>query len=253
MVDDMKLKDKVAIVTGGGTGIGKGISLAYAKEGARLVIANRREEIGARMAEEITASGGEAIFVQTDICNLSDDQRLVDRTLESFGRIDILVNNAGISTLFGPFLEVTEDTYDTILDIDLKGTFFLSQKVARVMAEQEEGVIINITTNIAEIVQDGTSAYAAAKGGLKTLTRNMAFELARYDIRVNAIAPGEIYVENARSFFDHPANKPRFEALPLKRFGYPKDVSGAAVFLASQESSYITGITITIDGGQMLP
>lgn len=247
-----RLQDKIAIVTGGGTGIGRGISLGFAREGAMVVIANRRQETGSRVVREIESAGGRAQFVQTDIRSLEDVDNLVQRTAEMFERIDILVNNAGMATSFGPFLEITPDMFDLVVDTNLRGTFFLTQRVARVMAKQSSGKIIMITSNIADIAQRETAHYSSTKGGLNSLTRVLALELSDYGICVNAIAPGEIYVESAKDFFDDPANKPRFDALPLKRFGYPKDVAGAAIFLASSDSDYITGTKTVIDGGQMI-
>jgi NAD(P)-dependent dehydrogenase (short-subunit alcohol dehydrogenase family) len=247
-----RLQDKVAIVTGGGTGIGRGIALAYAREGAIVVIANRREEKGQGVVNEIEREGGRALFVRTDIRSLPDIDNLVERTVEAYGRIDILVNNAGVATAFAPFLNLPPDMYDLVADTNLRGTFFVTQRVARVMAQQRSGKIVIISSNLADIAQPETCHYMATKGGLKSLTKGLALELSSYGICVNAIAPGEIYVESAREFFDDPANKPRFDAVPLRRFGYPQDVAGAAVFLASSESDYITGTTTVIDGGQSI-
>jgi NAD(P)-dependent dehydrogenase (short-subunit alcohol dehydrogenase family) len=242
----------VAIVTGGGTGIGRGIALAFAREGAKVVIANRTEETGTRTVGDIVAAGGRALFVPTDIRSIEESRRLVDQTVEAFGTVDILVNNAGLATSFAPFLDIAPDMYDLVVDTNLRGTFFLTQAAARVMAQHESGKVVNITSNLAFIAQPETAHYTCTKGGLTAFTRILALELSAYNICVNAIAPGEIYVESAASFFDDPANKPRFDALPLRRFGYPDDVAGAAIFLASSESDYITGTTIVVDGGQMI-
>lgn len=247
-----RLQDKVAIVTGGGTGIGRGIALAYAREGAIVVIANRREEKGQGVVNEIEREGGRALFVRTDIRSLPDIDNLVERAVEAYGRIDILVNNAGVATAFAPFLNLPPDMYDLVADTNLRGTFFVTQRVARVMAQQRSGKIVIISSNLADIAQPETCHYMATKGGLKSLTKGLALELSPYGICVNAIAPGEIYVESAKEFYDDPANKPRFDAVPLRRFGYPQDVAGAAVFLASSESDYITGTTTVIDGGQSI-
>jgi len=247
-----RLQDRVAIVTGGGTGIGRGIALAYAREGAIVVIANRREEKGQGVVNEIEREGGRALFVRTDIRSLPDIDNLVERTVEAYGRIDILVNNAGVATAFAPFLNLPPDMYDLVADTNLRGTFFVTQRVARVMAQQRSGKIVIISSNLADIAQPETCHYMATKGGLKSLTKGLALELSPYGICVNAIAPGEIYVESAKEFFDDPANRPRFDAVPLRRFGYPQDVAGAAVFLASSESDYITGTTTVIDGGQSI-
>lgn len=247
-----RLQDKIAIVTGGGTGIGRGIALAYGHEGAVVVVANRRDETGKFVVEEITKGGGRAIFVRTDIRQLSDIDDLVARTLDLYGRIDVLVDNAGVATAFAPFLDVTPEMYDLVADTNLRGTFFVTQRVGRVMAKQGGGKIIIITSNLADIAQPETCHYMCTKGGLKSFTKGLALELSQYGICVNALAPGEIYVESARSFFDDPANRPRFDAIPLRRFGYPHDVAGAAIFFATGESDYITGHTMVIDGGQSI-
>lgn len=247
-----RLQDKIAIVTGGGTGIGRGIALAYAREGATAVIANRREETGKAVVDEITQAGGRAMFVCTDIRSLAEIDNLVQQTVGAFGRIDILVNNAGVATAFAPFLDVTPEVYDLVADTNLRGTFFVTQRVARVMAQQRSGKIVIITSNLADIAQAETCHYMCTKGGLKSFTKGLALELGPCSICVNAIAPGEIYVESARDFFDDPGNRPRFEAIPLRRFGHPEDVIGAAIFLASSEAEYITGTTIVVDGGQSI-
>jgi NAD(P)-dependent dehydrogenase (short-subunit alcohol dehydrogenase family) len=253
-----RLQDRIAIVTGGGTGIGRGIALGYAREGAVVVIANRTEKTGDSVVQEIESSGGRALFVHTDIRSLEDTENLVVQTVNAYGKIDILVNNAGLATSFAPFLELTPEMVDLVVDTNLRGTFFLTQAAARVMAHQEprdrgvRGKIVMITSNIADIAQRETAHYSSTKGGLNSLTRVLAVELSDYGICVNAIAPGEIYVESAAHFFDDPENKPRFDAIPLRRFGYPEDVAGAAIFLASSESDYITGTITVIDGGQII-
>lgn len=247
-----RLDDKVAIITGGGTGIGWAIAEAFAAEGAKLVIACRRREVGEKAVGELSGRGSEAIFVQTDISIPDQGRSLVQRTLEHFGALDILVNNAGVSTDFVSFLELTEDQFDLVVGTNLRGTFFLSQAAAREMAKRGGGNIVHLTTNITEVAQAGTAHYVSSKGGLRSLTRNMALELAPHNIRVNAVAPGEIFVEAARDFFEDPANQERFAAVPAGRIGKAEEVAGAVVYLASSESSYQTGTTIFIDGGQMV-
>ena len=247
-----RLDDKVAIITGGGTGIGWAIAEAFAAEGAKLVIACRRREVGEKAVGELSGRGTEAIFVQTDISIPDQGRSLVQRTLQHFGALDILVNNAGISTDFVPFLELSEEQFDLVVGTNLRGTFFLSQAAAAEMAERGGGKIVHITTNITEVAQAGTAHYMAAKGGLRSLTRNMALELAPHNIQVNAVAPGEIFVEAARDFFEDPANQERFAAVPAGRIGRPEEVAGAVIHLASAEASYQTGTTTFIDGGQMI-
>ncbi len=248
----MRLAGKVAIVTGGATGIGRGIAERYAHEGAEVVIAGRNVTAGEEAAGDIRHRGGTATFVRTDITATQDRQNLLRTSLEQHGHIDILVNNAGIANMFSPFLDVSEEMFDKIMGTDLRATFFLSQEVSRAMVRQGKGKIINITTNIVEIVQRDTSPYSVAKAGLKKLTECMAIELASHNILVNAIAPGEIRVQSLTEFFDDPGNQARFSAIPVGRIGIPSDVAGAAVFLASDDSDYVTGTTIFVDGGQML-
>ncbi len=228
------------------------LALTYAREGAAVVIANRSEHTGREAVTEIEQGGGKALFLRTDIRSRFEVDSLVQRTLEAFGRIDILVNNAGVANAFAPFLEVSPEMYGLVGDTNLRGTFFVSQRVARVMVQQARGKIVIISSNLAEIAQPGTCHYMCTKGGLNSFTKGLALELSPYNICVNAIAPGEIYVENASEFFDHPANRPRFDAVPLRRFGFPQDVAGAAVFLAADEADCITGATIVVDGGQSI-
>jgi len=249
----MRLKDKVAIVTGGATGIGQAITAAYAREGAKVVIASRRAQVGEAASQELTQQGYSVTHVQTDISRLEQLDNLVAKTLGQFGQIDILVNNAGIVTEFGPFFECTEERFDKVTAVNLKGSFFLTQKVAAEMIEAGRGgKIIFISSNVAQMAQADSAHYVATKGGLNSLVINLAGELGPHGINVNAISPGEIFVESAREWFKDPANQRRFEAVPLRRVGQPQDVAGAAVFLAGSESDYVTGANIPVDGGQLI-
>ena len=249
----MRLKDKVAIVTGGATGIGRAITEAYVREGAKVLIASRTAAVGEAAAQELRERGGSAVYVQTDVSQLPQLDHLVSETIRQFGRIDILVNNAGLVTEFGPFFEVTEERFDKVVGVNLKGAFFLSQKVARERIEAGRGgKIIFISSNIAQRAQKDSAHYVATKGGLNALVVNLAGELGKYQITVNALSPGEIFVESAREFFEDPAMQPVFQAIPLARIGQPPDVAGAAVFLASSEADYITGVNIAVDGGQLI-
>lgn len=242
----MRLRDKVAIVTGGATGIGEGISEAFAADGASVIIASRNADRGEAVARRLGA-----LYVQTDIADVKSVDRLVSEVLSRQGRIDVLVNNAGIIGYRNAFLEVTESEYDTVVNVNLRGTFFMSQRVARVMVKQKAGSIIHISSNISLMAEDDAAHYMASKGGINSLTLAMANELGPYGIRVNAIAPGEILVEAARAFYESDASKQRIGKLPLRRIGMPKDVAGLAVFLASSESDYLTGTIIPVDGGQL--
>ena len=248
----MRLKDKVAIVTGGATGIGKGITEAYAREGAKVVIACRTPQTGEAMVQQLAAEGFPALYVRADISVLADIDNLIEETLRQFGRIDILVNNAGLITEGAPFLECNEEKFDKVVDVNLKGTFFATQKVAQQMINTGGGKIIFISSNIAQMAQPASAHYAATKGGINSLVINLAAELGPYNICVNALAPGDILVEKVMEWFEDPAVHHRFQTMPVARIGQPEDVAGAAVFLASSESDYITGVNIPVDGGQLI-
>jgi glucose 1-dehydrogenase len=247
-----RLRGKAALITGGGTGIGRAIAEAFVAEGCAVVIAARRTDVGGAAAEALRARGAEAHFVPTDIRDPEQGRALVRTTVDLLGGLDILVNNAGISTSFVPFLELREEEFDQVVGTNLRGTFFLSQAAAVEMARRGGGKIVLITTNITEIAQAGCAHYMSSKGGLRSLTRSMALELAPHNIQVNAVAPGEVFVEAARAFFCDPANAERFAAIPAGRVGRAEEVAGAVVMLASEDSSYITGQTIFVDGGQMI-
>lgn len=242
----MRLRDKVAVVTGGATGIGEGITEAFAAEGARVVIASRNAEVGDAVADRVGVA-----YIQTDISKVASIDDLVSEVVARFGKIDVLVNNAGLIGYRNAFLKATEEEFDMVVDVNLRGTFFMSQRVARVMVEQQSGSIIHISSNISMMAEDDSAHYMASKGGINSLTLAMAKELGPYSLRVNAIAPGEILVEAAREFYESETSKQRIGNLPLRRIGLPRDVAGLAVFLASDESSYLTGTIIPVDGGQL--
>jgi len=210
----MRLADKVAIVTGGATGIGRGISEAFPREGAKIVIACRTRKRGEAVVDDLTKAGAEAVYVQTDISQLDQIDHLVRETVNLFGRVDILVNNAGVITEFGPFLECTEERFDKVISVNLKGSFFLTQRVAREMIQTGGGKIIFISSNIAQRAQPDSAHYVASKGGINALVINLAAVLGPHNICVNAISPGEIRVEAAAGWFDDPANQELFQAIP---------------------------------------
>jgi 2-deoxy-D-gluconate 3-dehydrogenase len=248
----MKLEKKVAIVTGGGTGIGRGISRSLAEAGAVVVIAQSTFEKAEKAAAELQAEGHNAIPMRVDISSRERVKKLVSDTIERCGRIDILVNNAAMT---GPkvsahFLEVTSDLLDRTIDVNLKGTFIVSQEVARTMAGRG-GSIIHISSVGAYAAQEGASVYCATKSALTGLTKTMALELAPHGIRVNAIAPGDIRTETnekkERGFSGNYARR-----IPLNRRGEAFEIGPTAVFLASDDSSYITGETIVVDGGFLI-
>jgi len=245
------LQNKVAIVTGSGSGIGKAIAIRLASEGASLVVDYRNHiEEAQDTQSKIEAAGGKAILVQADVSVLSDTQNLVDQAYTQLGRCDILVNNAGIE-IEAPFWEVTEKDYDAVLNVNLKGAFFLTQTfVRRLIAGRQPGRIINISSVHEDMVFPHFSTYCAAKGGMRMLMRDLAVELGPHNITINDIAPGAIATPINTKLM---ANKSQLNALlaniPLGRMGTPEDVAGLALFLASDDGAYCTGSTFIIDGG----
>ncbi len=248
----MRLENKVAIITGGAMGIGKAIAEAYVHEGADVAVADFNIEAANTLVKELQKSGRRAIAVHVDVADENSVNNMVNKVLTEFGHIDILVNNAGI-TSFIQFLDIPVATFDRTIAVNLRGPFLCSQKVAKIMAEiNTGGVIINITSLGQEITTEVEAHYAASKGGLKMLTKAMALSLARYKIRVNAIAPGPIAsdIRQTLSVADNPKREAVLKSrVPLYRRGEPKEIAGPAVFLASDDSSYMTGAIIFVDGG----
>jgi len=246
-----KLTDRVALVTGASRGIGKAIALAFAKEGARIALndVEPNEETG----REIEALGCQALVVRADVSKKVDVDRMVEGVLGEFGRIDILVNNAGVCTVC-PAELLSEDDWDRDIDIDLKGVFLCSQAVGKVMIKQQKGSIINIASMAGKVALPKHSAYCAAKAGVIALTKVTAIEWARYNIRVNAIAPGFVGTEMIVQMIAKGLRKKEEQEgiekrIPLRRLATPQEVADLAVFLASDQSGYVTGETIVIDGG----
>jgi NAD(P)-dependent dehydrogenase (short-subunit alcohol dehydrogenase family) len=251
----MRLSEKIAIITGAARGIGRAVALGFAREGASVVIADLRTELAERTVGEIASAGGQALAVEADVANLADQDRLVATTVERFGRIDILHNNAGVSGGAGDFFAYTPEDWDRILNVNLKAAFFLSQKVARVMIDQGRGGRILNTASIAAFIAASrpTIPYDISKAGLRQMTVSLAAYLAPHGIRVNAIAPGTIETEFSAGVVDPEqfaaARERRRQQTPLGRLGQPEDLVGAAIFLCSDEASYVTGHTLVVDGG----
>ncbi len=252
----MKLFDlsgKIAIVTGGSQGIGFGISRGLALAGATVIIANRRAAEGERAAESLKKEGLSAVAIPTDVSRKASVEALVAKVISDFGRIDILVNNAA-TIIRKPAEDFTEEEWDQIFNTNLRGLFFCAQLVGREMIKQRRGKIINISSVLSQIVQPGRAVYAIAKAGVSHLTRALALEWGKYHINVNAIAPGlTITPLNQRYFEENPEElKDIVATIPLAREAYPPDYAGAAIFLASDASDYITGQTLLVDGGMTL-
>jgi glucose 1-dehydrogenase len=246
-----RLEGKVAIVTGSGSGIGQSIAIRLASEGAAVVVDYRNHlEQAQDTKAKVEAAGGKAILVQADVSVLSDTQNLVDQAYQQLGRCDILVNNAGIE-IEAPFWEVTEKDYDAVLNVNLKGAFFLTQAFVRPLIKaNQSGRIINISSVHEDMVFPHFSTYCASKGAMRMVMRDLAVELGPYNITINNIAPGAIATPINTKLLD---NKPELDALlanvPLGRMGTPEEVAGLALFLASDDGAYCTGSTFIIDGG----
>ena len=244
----MRLQDKVAIITGGGTGIGKAIALGFAREGAHIVLAGKDLPQLKTTAEEIEALGRQSLAIKMDLLRNKEAGAMVTQTVEKFSKIDILVNNAAIYPAT-PFLEMSEEEWMEVIDVDLNGIFRCTQPVAKEMVQHGSGRIINISSGQGLLGIPLMAHYTAAKGGLIAFTRAIAAELSPLGINVNCIAGGLFYTDTVKKllpqeFFDSFA-----KSMPLRRIGVPEDWVGTALLLASDEGSYITGETISVDGG----
>lgn len=245
----MRLQDRVAIVTGAAQGNGKAMALGMAREGAAIVIADLNPETATATTKEFTDEGLRAIAVQVDVASSAQVRVMVDKTLEAFGKINILVNNAGWQA-GAQFFDVTEEDWDRMMDINLKGPFLCTRAVAPHMIKIGGGSVINISSIQSHVIHGAVIHYATSKGGLVTLTKTMAMMLAPYKIRVNALVPGIIQTAFNAGYMQDPGWKARsLGRIPLDRFGTPEDLVGVINLLASDESSYITGAVIPVDGG----
>jgi glucose 1-dehydrogenase len=249
----MKLKDKVSIITGATKGIGLSCAEEFAIEGAKVVLTGRTVSLGEEAAERIRADGGDAIFIRCDVSQNDQIQNLVQKTLEHYGRIDVVVNNAGVNHS-AKFFDITEDDWDWVMGVDLKGTFLLSQAAARVMVEQGiKGVIINMSSVMAVLALADQVPYCAAKGGVNQLTKAMALALGDYGIRVNAIGPGPVLTELMQVVVNNPEKEAELLArLPLGRIAECREIATTTVFMACDDSSFFTGQCIYPDGGRMI-
>jgi NAD(P)-dependent dehydrogenase (short-subunit alcohol dehydrogenase family) len=245
------LSGRVAIVTGGSRGIGQAIALALASYGADVVVASRKQEDLDVVAGEIRALGRKAAAIATHMRSREDIDKLVQATLDEFGKIDILVNNAGTNPYFGPLLDMEERAWDQIMTVNLKGYYLLAQAVAKGMVERKSGNIINVASVGGKRASPGLGCYSISKAGVIMLTQVLAQELGQHGIRVNAIAPGIIQTRFAQALWSNEAILKRsVEQTPLGRIGQPEEMAGVCVWLASDASSYVTGQTIVLDGGQ---
>jgi len=246
----MRLKDKVALVTGSSRGVGRAVVLGFAKEGAKVVVNYSSNEAAANeVVKAAQAMGTEAIAVKADVAKKSEVESLVSAAVEEFGRLDVLVNNAGF-TRPALLLKMTEEQWDAVVDIHMKGTFLCSQAAALHMKEQNSGKIINVTSVAGIVGTVGQVNYSAAKGGIISMTKSIARELARYNICANVISLGIVETDMTEKIrTDEKLKDIYMNRILLKRFAQPDDIAPAFVFLASDESNYITGQLICVDGG----
>jgi len=257
-VSQFALEGKTALVTGASRGIGKATALGFARAGADVAVTSRNLPDLEQVAEEVRSLGTKSLAIATHVGHIEQIQPLVDRVVAEFGTVDILVNNAG-TNFFMPALEMTEKGWDAVMNIDLKGLFFLSQAAARVMKDHGGGKIINIASTSGFRAQVPTSHYSIAKAGVIMATKAMAVEWAQYNIKVNCVAPGAIETRLFDAIFallpDDEARAQKEQAarrVPMARVGEPREIADTVIFLASDASSYVTGQTFVVDGGSLL-
>lgn len=248
----MRLQAKVAIITGAGSGIGREAALIFAREGARVVVADLNEEAGTRTVEAIAAAGGEAIFVATNVAQAANVEALVQEAETRFGRLDVIFNNAGIfPDADGSVVDTSEDVWDLVMNVNLKGVFLGCKYAIPAMQRAGGGSIINVASFVA-LVGAATPqiAYTASKGGVLSMTREIAVEFARQNIRANALCPGPVDTPLLQSILSDPVKRARrLVHIPPGRFAQAEEIANAALYLASDESSYVNGSTFVVDGG----
>lgn len=248
---DKAMDGKIALITGGGSGIGRAAAVLFAKEGAKIVVANRRIENGTETVEMIKKAGGEAIFVQTDISQKIQVEHLIATIVKCYGRLDCAFNNGGIDGKPAPIADCEEEDWDAIIDINLKGTFFLMKYEIQQMLTQGYGSIVNMSSICGTIARPYRCAYTASRHGIEGLTKTAALEYSNQGIRVNAVAPGSIKTDIfIRSIQGNPDKEKVYtQGHPIGRIGRPEEVASAALWLCSDAASFVTGSILTVDGG----
>ncbi len=248
----MKLKDRTAVITGAASGIGKAIALEFAKEGAKTVIVDMNREKGMEVVDEIKKIHDDAFFVECDITKKEDCEAMIKKAINTFGKIDILVNNAGIY-IPKRLVETSEQEWDETFAINLKSVFLCSKLALPIMEKQKNGIILNIASGLGIIPEAESAAYCASKAALIHLTKVLALDYARKGIRVNSICPGPIWTPLLTNIFSREhLETETAEVIPMGRLGTPEEVAKVALFLASDDASYVTGATYTVDGGESI-
>ena len=246
----MRLAGKVAIITGAGSGFGEGIARRFAEEGAKCVLADINSEAGERVANELRASGAEAIHVQTDVADGASVQSLVDHALEHFGDLDIVINNAGATHRNGPMLGVDEATFDRVYNVNVKSLYHAAQAAVPVFRDRGRGCFINVASTAGVRPRPGLTWYNGSKGAAVIITKSMAVELASENIRVNAVNPVMGETGLIDEFLGENTREKVITGIPMGRLSQPLDVANAALFLASDEADFITGVCLEVDGGR---
>ncbi len=249
----MKLRGKVAVVTGAGSGIGRATARLFAQEGARVVVADIDPAGGEETCRLVSGEGGEVLFVPTDVAKVADAEKLIRATQERWGRVDIVVNNAGVE-LPRSLLDTSEEDWERVVAVDLKGVYFVCKYAVKAMLQGGGGAIVNISSGAGILGFPMMTAYCAAKGGVVALTRAVAVEYAQNHIRVNCVCPGVVDTPMSRGFFaslpnPEEARRRYEEGTPVKRFAQPEEIARTVLFLASDDASYLTGAVIPVDGG----
>jgi NAD(P)-dependent dehydrogenase (short-subunit alcohol dehydrogenase family) len=247
------LDGKVALITGGTTGIGRETAILFAKSGAKVVVSGRRETEGNETINLVRAAGGDGLFVKSDVSKSADVQSLLQKTVEKFGRLDLAFNNAGVEGQWKPIIEQSEEDWDSVININLKGTWLcLKYEIRQMLKQGSPGAIVNMASVAGLMGSAGAAIYVASKHGVIGLTRNAALECAAKNIRVNAVCPAVIETAMSdRAFADPQVNKRVLALHPLGRFGKPIEIAEAVLWLCSDKSSFMTGHYITLDGGML--
>ena len=250
----MEFEGKTALITGGAAGIGRATALAFAREGARVVVADVDTPKGKETVQMVEAEGGEAHFINVDVSNAEDVKRMVQETLEAYGRLDYAFNNAGIEGEQAPVAEASEDNWDRVIDINLKGVFLCMKEEIPPMLEQDGGVIVNTSSVAGRVGFENLPAYVASKHGVLGLTKTAALEYATQNLRVNALCPGVIHTEmiDRVTGGDPEILEAYANMAPMQRMGRPEEVARAVVWLCSDLAAFVTGEAITIDGGYLV-